>query len=86
MRKRVFYSMRLGAVVFLLFRFIIYFWRGTQVAIRGLPAKELGWVYRCESSNLSLSAKTDEVQVRQQYEVSGTPKARSYALVGGVIG
>lgn len=24
--------MRLGAVVFLLFRFIIYFWRGTQVA------------------------------------------------------
>ena len=35
MRKRVFYSMRLGAVVFLLFRFIIYFWRSTQVVEGG---------------------------------------------------
>ena len=86
MRKRVFYSMRLGAVVFLLFRFIIYFWRSTQEAIRGRFAKPLDWLFRCVGSNPTSSAKTDEVQVRQQYEVSGTPKARSYALVGRVIG
>ncbi len=31
-------------------------WRCTQAAVRGSPAKGVGWDNRCESSNLSISA------------------------------
>ena len=33
------------------------YWRSTQVAIRGSPAKGVDWVYRCVGSNPTFSAK-----------------------------
>ena len=56
MRKRVFTPR--PQVCFLLFRFFFsQIWSGTQVAIRGRFAKPLGWVFRCEGSNPSRSAR-----------------------------
>ena len=56
MRKRVFTPR--PQVCFLLFRFFFsQIWSGTQEAIRGRFAKPLGWVFRCEGSNPSRSAK-----------------------------
>ena len=54
----------------LLFYLIVYIiWRGTQVAIRGGPAKTVVRDNRSEGSNPSLAAKSREVQSAQRYLV-----------------